>query len=321
MTPLIRVAALLALTACSTLYAEPQMSSNRAQCFGRYLIDLPTSANLIGNGNKYVIATINSEKKNIVEFKKTIEEKRKELAPPKDKFYFSLVDTKFSDSNIKRIFLSHTKAGSHDLYQLDGYKLDHGYLFSMHSGVSKEYLGNTVSWMQGYTDSLIFRPRQIIPIHAGFCFENGFVANDGSKPQYELATLAFELKDHPDVHIVVESEVLFTKDDSLLERTSKAGLFSLFDGASTLRKGTRTVNGVAGEEVLTRISSDQGGKAHKFRWETMGELSNPLKPDVYVDFQTGFKPGGGTVNSSLSDKEAIAMFDQIVNSLRFRPVK
>jgi hypothetical protein len=298
------------------------MPSIRTECFGRYLVDLPTVSKIIGYGNKYISSEIVLKKITKIEFDDIVRKRHDELNAPQEKDDQKLRVVGFSDSKTKRLFMSYANVFGGDNFEIDtfNYAMPNVAFFSSAQAVSARYIDNIQQKYVEYLNNVNYRSDKSIPHLPGFCFKDGFVANDGLKPQYELITLAFELKDHPDVHIVVESEVLFSKTDSLIDRTGKSGLFSLFDGFTTLRKRERNVNGMVGEEVLTRFKSDEGGNAHKFRWETMGELSNPLKPDIYIDFQTGFKPGGGSVNSSLSDKEAIALFDRIVSSIRIRPV-
>lgn len=297
------------------------MPSSRTECFGRYIIEVPVTAEIIGYGNKYISSEITLKKLTIPEFNEAIKKRQNELNTPQEKDDQKIKKIEFADSKTKRLLMSYANVFGGDNYEIDtfNYVAPNFAFVTQAKAMSGNYIDTILKKYMDYMNSVKYRSGKSISHSPGFCFQNGIVVNDGSKPQYELVTLAFELKDHPDVHIVVESEVLFSHTDSLLERTGKADLLSLFDGVTTVRKGARSVNGMAGEEVLSRYTSDEGGKAHKFRWETMGALSDPLKPDIYVDFQTGFKPGGGSVNSSLSNKDAIALFDQIVNSVRIRP--
>jgi len=45
-----------------------------------------------------------------------------------------------------------------------------------------------------------------------------------------------------------------------------------------------------------------------------------LKPSIHLEVSTGEGSGGGvTVPSSLTDKQTMALYEQVLNSIRIRP--
>lgn len=295
------------------------MAATNTYCFGRYLIDVSADAKLMSTGNNYISdREIKSEKLSESLFEEKITEHEKELKSQKSDYGYIYQNTMFKESNNKRILITKQNAFDRVGYGLDTYKrTTSGFVFSTADrGFGDGEFNKILNEFEIYLNNVRYRPRAEIPTTPGFCFENGFIPDQGETGEGESAMLFFTLKSHPDIAIQVRSVVMSKSTPSLLER-SHSGLLSLLDGTRTLRKGGRVINGVVGEELLVR-SPRQDGVAHKFRWETMGKPKSTLKPNLFVDLQTGYKPGGYTT-SSVSDKEAIAIFDQIVQSIRLRP--
>lgn len=63
--------------------------------------------------------------------------------------------------------------------------------------------------------------------------------------------------------------------------------------------------------------SDHGFKTHEFRWESHFALNDAFKPMLVVELSTG--RGNNDKAPTISEKEAVELFDVIVNSIRLRP--
>ena len=66
------------------------------------------------------------------------------------------------------------------------------------------------------------------------------------------------------------------------------------------------------------LPTDEGYKVHQFRWESRYELDDPFKPVIIVELSTG-QGEDEDVRPTISEKEAVELFDAVVNSIRLRP--
>ncbi len=66
------------------------------------------------------------------------------------------------------------------------------------------------------------------------------------------------------------------------------------------------------------LPTDAGYKVHKFRWESRYELNDPFKPVIVVQLSTG-RGKDKDVRPTISEQEAVELFDAVVNSIRLRP--
>jgi len=76
------------------------------------------------------------------------------------------------------------------------------------------------------------------------------------------------------------------------------------------------LNGIPGEELLQRVDEPNGAKVHGFMWESLADQNDVYLPNLILEFDTGLGRPGNPVNSSLSDAEALALWDKISSSLR-----
>lgn len=161
------------------------------------------------------------------------------------------------------------------------------------------------------------RPDEIPPM-PGFCFDGAIITEDisGMKHHSELVMVDLAWKERPDVHFSFcafgNGERL---DPPLLERLQEAGSAS---GEKVLRSGSRAVGPFQGEEQLARVQEKNHTEGHFFVWESQGRSYDPYNPQLRLDMTTGEGPGGSE-NASLSDPDALRLWDAIVNSIRIRP--
>jgi hypothetical protein len=158
-----------------------------------------------------------------------------------------------------------------------------------------------------------------IPREHGFCFDRSILV-DHPRPELFGNVIASAIWiDHPDVHF------RFTTfgngpetDPPLLERLKKVNQYS---GAQVLRSGRRDLlNGEMGEEHLERVTEDNGTEGHLFIWEAQGLPNAQYEhPQMRLDMSTG-NGKHGPENASLSDEDALKLWDAILNSIRLRPV-
>jgi len=221
------------------------------------------------------------------------------------------------------MIVSVVRAFGDDIYAIDTFKdISKGYMLTTSkNSFADVYISKMKEQYEMYLNQVRYRSPTEIPIDPGFCFENGFVANDGKNAKPEHSSLSFSLKGHPDVSIVISSDTYFKQEKSLLIRRKESGIEERFPGKiHKIREGKKEVNGMQGEEAITYFpSDDETGVAQNLVWETLGEVGNNLKPSIHLEISTGELVAGETGVSSLSNKEAVALYDTILKSIRIRP--
>ncbi|WP_293935246.1 T6SS immunity protein Tli4 family protein [Iodobacter sp.] len=310
----------------NTYAVEPTMFENtKTYCFGRYLVDVPVAAELKNYGNSYIATKIDILKANSVKFEEMAAEAESKLKGKTQKEDAKLVEVKYPNSKENRIIVSVLTAFGSDIYGIDTFKYaGNGYVFKTSGETfSSKLIEKTKIKYDTYLNKVRYRNEKEIPSEPGFCFENGFVANDGKTSQAEEANLYLVLKNNPYVKIRISSDVYFKQHKPLLERTDETGIRIKFASKiKTFKRGNREVNTLKGEEILDRFpSDDEAGVAHSFVWETLGEVGNPLKASIHLEVNTGEGGGGQLFPSTLTDQEVMALYETIVKSIRIRPTQ
>ena len=308
------------------------MQDTKTYCFGRFLIDLPKAAEVNGQAYEYMFGKIKSERflKGEEAFAQKMKERETELKAGKHEEKFELISTRIPPSAPNsRVFgisrkLFVTKITN---YGFEAYRLVGSSLFSMHeTNYDQDKIDSVIHRLETrLLPNLQYRSTDKIPTEPGFCIENGFIADDGKTAQYEDAGISFKFKKWPDVSIVVSTRTNGDKlEEPLLVRIKKPIPEVFSDVAKEirqLRQGKSEVGALRGEESLITLPTDHGFGVHHFVWEARGEPRANFVPLIHLDFDTG---DGRSVNQrymrpSLTDKQAIELFDAIVNSIRLRP--
>ena len=342
------------LSACATTVSEtrrgeimaqtPELNPTRTWCLGRFLINMPPTAKLYlrtertpnymiqtisgeyGGGWKYRLAKIvmPPEKMSLQDFEKKIQARQTELrkAAQKGKDKWGLLQTGG---------LLQTEHPQPDTYVLatwkdykkiiEGYRWSKGYMFFLRSEVGDDKQTSGIKNMLERLSVLRARNTDEIPKEDGFCFPGGLMAE---KPRLnEEVQLAFVFDEWPDVTFDVDFFPSAEIQEPLLSRRSGvlAALGSAMLRIRTLRSGERPLpgfpgsQGLLGQELLMTVphrSSDQ--RAHTFIWEYPGRGSLEA-PFLKFELVTGQEE-----SVSLTDEQAIALWDAILNSFKVRPV-
>ncbi len=161
-----------------------------------------------------------------------------------------------------------------------------------------------------FFDKLRERKDTEMPQKQGVCLTEGFIADKGTEPFFGSGGI--KIKDYKDVYAeLTTGGSLEEGDKPLLERdlfAKDSSLDKLFSWAkySTIRKGKRDINGMAGNEKLVKWQ----GKRYLFIWE---------KEDGSVRFKMTFGANEkNTKGSPLSEKEALTAWDAILPTLKKR---
>jgi len=291
---------------------------------GRFLIDLPEDA-MIGNWyQRYQGTGRICLAQNITpdEFKNTINARVTELNSVKHEQGGTLLE-----KNIKLVFQN----GRVLLYWDDeffkgAYLEAHAYalidstMYKFETETESDPLVHNDH--VNYFDELFSSIRPLkpdeIPSEHGFCFDHSILVDQPRSLVENVIASAIWLG-RSDVHFRF---MTFTNgrttDPPLLVRLKKG---SHSWGTRVLRSGRRDLaSGEMGEEHLERVKEENGTVGHLFVWEAPGLTNNQCDhPQIRLDMTTG-NGRHGPENSSLSDEDALRLWDTMVSSIRLRPV-
>jgi hypothetical protein len=154
----------------------------------------------------------------------------------------------------------------------------------------------------------------------GFCLGPVVIDSDNDE---ELASVYWMTSEYPDLFISIYSKALTPEgtDKPLLERASKIPPNYDF---SALRKRDITIAGMTGQEWLGRTTDQYDNLMLYFRAESMRPNPALVRPAMAIELETGGQltrgqDAGKYVASSLTPREAMALWDAIVSSIYIRP--
>ncbi|MBA5607052.1 hypothetical protein H3H36_16970 [Duganella sp. FT3S] len=317
----------LSLGACAK---DVAMKNTTTLCFGRFLIDLPPGAQIkeIGQQSQFMYGDLLSEvfQGGVAEFGKRMMQRETKLRSVTGKNE-RLLDKTLSPSQDAMIFTTREKVFGENDFGFEAYKVDQDQLFSlMHINFDEGVFRNKVLIRLQNEILPYLRARSIeeIPVEPGFCVKNGFIANDGSRYQFEEARMQINFKEWPDVWVSIYSQTVPKGgEQTLLQRVAShpyTGIYAtLARQIKTLRKGVHDIHGIKGEEILEVFPTENGFKQHSFRWETLGAVKSIFAPSIVFEFESGTPLEGEPRPPTLTDDQAVKLFDSIVNSIRLRP--
>jgi len=194
-------------------------------------------------------------------------------------------------------------------------------------GIDEDFVKNVLESDTQVAKSLVPRETYEIPKIPGICIDHAFATIE---PSFENIEFGIRLKDFPDVHFSIQTikngdgvmpvNLAHEKAQSIKQGVS-SGLTTWLSRLKTLREGRSIVNEWQGEEMLLRVPSGFGKPSiHKFIFRASGLKHDPLHPFVEITMDTGVV-GNQTASRepSLSDEEALALWDRLLNSIRVRP--
>ena len=327
------VAALCAgLGACTgnPIHSNPSTMTHQSDrttstfCMGRFLIDVPAGSRLSGGNYKYDFIGIEPVKATTYEeFAAEVDRVESNLRFAKNKkTRQSMLLQSVQPENGTKILASWKVDVSTAQISVLGYRWINGTRFLFEDDVddSKQEFG--MNRMQEALSRLHPRADTDIPSDPGFCFAGGFVANP--RWRNEEASLDIDIAGHPDAFVSVWIYPLASHkhDRPLLERMGGMTWFlaNLATSVRVLRKGDRQVGPYAGQEHLASAPDSNGMRGHAFVWETQGDGTLDT-PAIKIELTTGYHDGkGNQQKTSLTDKEAMKLWDDILDSFRLRPV-
>jgi Tle cognate immunity protein 4 C-terminal domain/Tle cognate immunity protein 4 N-terminal domain len=203
--------------------------------------------------------------------------------------------------------------------------------------VNRMTLKNDIAAKQALLADMVSRIRgradNEIPSEPGLCFHGGFL--QGTATDEENLDMSYVFTDMPDVSLSIHNNSNIVSDDTLLDRSKSVEANVRDANGHTLRKGERKSHGgLAFEEWLLAGNTDDHVKGHLFSLEVNSKIGSAQTPLLNIDFHNGQRigtpdkrpPGSLPLDSppplaksSLSEGEAVALWDAITDTLRPRP--
>lgn len=209
--------------------------------------------------------------------------------------------------------------GAKDFY---GITLANGHAFSYQGMALKG--GQATAWadVETHIRNLRYRDPDEVPQEPGVCLKLGFVRETN-----------YQFRERFDGGIYIPSlpDISFSVSSNKKARTVSAGEKGLLQSIQsqrnilgrnypkldTLREGKKTVGIWAGEESLVRRKDG----THDFEWEFISDqrtVSHPGVINAKLFSKVEQDRIGAAAKASLSDEEAIALWDRLLGSLDFR---
>lgn len=166
-----------------------------------------------------------------------------------------------------------------------------------------------------------------VPTEPGVCLDVGFIADDGGQFQ-EIFGVGFRFPELPDASFSISSNKNAQQGDSFEVRLAEAAgsakdepeMAAALAKIKTLRQGKHKVQQGEGSEALFKRPVSEGdGHWHEFQFEYPGKRFDHHNPPWDATLFTGVvRSDAGAARSSLSDEEAIALWDRLMSSVRLR---
>jgi hypothetical protein len=341
------VSLLILLQACSPVYSykekampEPVQLSHRLDqlfsktkllCFGRYALEVPQEATLVWGSTSFpskvevtsaepngMLSRVEDDIAKLKKDDKTLDIKYNQEGP-------------VSNSWQLRYYPSKT-AKLEGLYFFETY-ISKGNLIFHLSGAIEDGESEDVATSRETTraQSLRLRSPDEVPTEPGYCIEHGFMISSFYGDQ-EMVNVGVYLPSFPDITFSISSnkdaysgypkeefEKMRTEELSLLTRIRHAqdDQGTMYPTRTLLREGKRDVQHWHGEESL--IKRKDG--THDFEWAFVGtpkDVANPAEFSAQMYTKVEHNVIGAAKSASLSDDEAVALWDKLLNGLKFR---
>ncbi len=300
-------------------------------CFGRYALEVPQEAQLISGGTtifseiKSIPGGITEKNERIAE---EIEKIRKndpnseiiynEKGPVENSWQLQYYDGKFSKEDDRLIFKTYIIKGNY-IFILDG------------STRKWETIADSKRNQMVRANNLRLRDENEVPKEPGYCVKNGFMS-DNKYDSQEMADAGLYFPSFPDVTFSITANKNAYGDYPPAEYDAKVrGKLSLlariqeakdqqgknYPPRTLLREGKRDVQHWHGEESLIRRTDG----VHDFEWTLVGtprDIAYPAVLEASMYTKVAHNMVGAAEAASLTDEEAIALWDKLLSGLKFR---
>jgi hypothetical protein len=295
---------------------EKLFEHTKLLCFGRYVLTVPVDSRLAFGRD---FPTLPNQAKNI---EKVMQAERAKILAAND----TAEITYFGKGPAPNVWLIRSyKSLSAKELELEGFRIYHvvgPHIFVNGRGTDngateRSILRDTVETAK----NLRLRESDEVPKDPGLCHEYGFT-HDASYSS-ALSQVGLHMAALPDVVFSVESNQAASTQGGngygllklIADRKREAG--SSYPKLTTLREGKKKVHDWAGEESLVRYPDG----TQEFEWMFIGESGNVARPallNVTMHTKVASDRVSAAAVSSLNDEDAIALWDKLLEGLKFR---
>jgi len=300
-------------------------------CFGRYALNVPKEAQIIW-GNVSFPSKIHVSEGNLNTIKINADNDIGKLK-------YADEDADITYNNVGPIegswqirYYEDKAAKELNLHFFNTYINKKDFIFLIRGSVKKgDSEEETAARQANRAKSLHLRSENDISSDEGYCIEHGFMASSFYDDQ-EIVNVGIYLPSLPDTTFSISSnkdayadypkeefEKKKIRELSLLSRIRQAqeeqGI--MYPRRTVLREGKRDVQHWHGEESLIKRS----GGAHDFEWGFVGtpkDVANPAEFIINMYTKVEHNTIGAAKAASLSDDEAVALWDKLLAGLKFR---
>jgi hypothetical protein len=311
---------------------DQMFATTKPVCFGRFVMDVPASANVVLGSQAFgpdieslpndvkSLARRAQTKRNVIQAKAHTIDRAEVIALNEGPTPNSWI-LRYWDSDI-------AKEVGVETFEVFLASSPHGFLYKSSTaksvGRTREKLMQNVTYV---ATQLRARDPKEVPTEPGVCLDVGFIADDSGKFQ-EIFGIGLRFPELPDASFSVSSNKDAQQGDSFEDRRPEAKraafmvapLTSLFNKVKTLREGKLKVQQGQGSEALFRRPMEEGdGHWHEFQFEYTGKQFDHRNPSWDASLFTGVSHDqAGAKPSSLTDAEAMALWDRLMASVRLR---
>lgn len=212
------------------------------------------------------------------------------------------------------------------------YIIKENYIFILDGSTRKgETIADSIENQMIRASNLRLRKEKEVPKEPGYCVEQGFMSDNKYESQ-EMADAGLYFPSLPDVTFSITSNKNAYGDYPPAEYDAKVrGKLSLlariqeakdqqgknYPPRTLLREGKRDVQHWHGEESLIRRTDG----VHDFEWTLVGtprDVAYPAVLEASMYTKVAHNMVGAADAASLSDEEAIALWDKLLSGLKFR---
>ena len=321
-------------------------SEMKTHCVGRYLIDMPSGITPIGTA-KFDEISVESKAMTFDDFEQESEDREGKIKAIKSslgyRFLYDYGEVPNVDKTQYFVSLGDYASSSDAKRVIEAYKWDQGYQLTVkitafdfiHSKMrdapsvkdmetpndlpeKTHAVFNLIARLQG-------RAEDVVPTEPGACFYGGFL--EGKTSTEEYINSAFVISAKPDAWFNLESFTDLHSNDTLLQRVHGREMNEVFKAAdgALIRSGTIALaGGMKADEALmsgrTPTNSAVQGNLLSLEANYSGGRTTPY---LLLDMKNGYP--SELINSwdikqaSLTEGEAIGIWDKVSRSLRARP--
>jgi len=318
----------------------------KTHCVGRYLIDMPAVVSPIGTA-KFDDVSVKAQAMTSEEFDRAMETREEKMKGTKSMMGYQFLYASGGVRSIERtqyfISLGDVAEISDANRVIDVYKWDRGYQIKLNLEAtdftkSKMRDAPTVKLMAVQNDvpektRIVFdlleriqgRADDVVPTEPGACFFGGFLK--GKTSGNETIDSSFLIPDKPDVWFSFESFTDLSADDTLLQRVHSSEMRELFKAVDgrLIRSGTIALEGgLKADEALMsgRTPANNTIQGNLLSLEA-NYAGGPATPYLLLDMKNGYPSelieSYDIKRASLTEGEAVGIWDKVSRSLRARP--